>query len=203
MCWNAEVSLNTFIFGVISAIIVLLLNKVRYQIVLILLSFTSMQLLEYFAWKNINDKKTIRILSIIGLHLIFIQLLLLNFYLSPTRKIRKVLITALVIAYVLFVLTEVPNKNYKFDMEKSKLNKHLIWHWLDVSPIWLIIGFLFYLIPCYLTNIYVLIFGVFTLGFSLYNYYKYKTWGSMWCYISNFLWIVALLLSIFKNPFYK
>jgi hypothetical protein len=195
MCWNAEVSLNTFIFGIVSAIIVLILNKLKYHLVLILLSFTSIQLLEYFAWKNLNNKKVIRILSIIGIQIIFIQLLLLNYYLPRTQKQKIILTSAVVITYILFLLFQFPY--VKLDMEKSKINKHLIWHWLDLPLFWLLIGFLFYLIPCYLTNnIYVFTFGIFTLTFSLYNYYKYKTWGSMWCYISNSLWIFAIIISI-------
>jgi hypothetical protein len=195
MCWNAEVSLNTFIFGIVSAIIVLILNKLKYHLVLILLSFTSIQLLEYFAWKNLNNKKVIRILSIIGIQIIFIQLLLLNYYLPPTQKQKIILTSAVVITYILFLLFQFPY--VKLDMEKSKINKHLIWHWLDLPLFWLVIGFLFYLIPCYLTNnIYVFTFGILTLTFSLYNYYKYKTWGSMWCYISNSLWIFAIIISI-------
>lgn len=195
MCWNAEVSLNTFIFGIVSAIIVLILNKFRYHFILILLSFTSIQLLEYFAWKNINDKKAIKILSIIGIQIIFIQLFLLNYYLPPTQKLKIILTSAVVITYILFLLFQFPY--VKLDMEKSKINKHLIWHWLDLPLFWLLIGFLFYLIPCYLTNnIYVFIFCIFTLTFSLYNYYKYKTWASMWCYISNSLWIFAIIISI-------
>ena len=195
MCWNAEVSLNTFIFGIVSAIIVLILNKLKYHLVLILLSFTSIQLLEYFAWKNLNNKKVIRILSIIGIQIIFIQLLLLNYYLPPTQKQKIILTSAVVITYILFLLFQFPY--VKLDMEKSKINKHLIWHWLDLPLFWLLIGFLFYLIPCYLTNnIYVFTFGILTLTFSLYNYYKYKTWGSMWCYISNSLWIFAIIISI-------
>ena len=73
MCWNAEISLNTFIFGCISAIIVYLLGVVNINIIIILLSFTSMQLLEYFIWQNIDNIKINEILSKIGLFIIGIQ----------------------------------------------------------------------------------------------------------------------------------
>jgi len=48
MCWNAEVSLNTFIFGCISAILVYRLGIIENKYILIVLSFTSIQILEYF-----------------------------------------------------------------------------------------------------------------------------------------------------------
>ena len=57
MCWNAEVSLNTFIFGFISAIIVYLFGYINIGLILIILSFTSIQLLEYFIWTYIDNEK--------------------------------------------------------------------------------------------------------------------------------------------------
>ena len=49
MCWNAEVSLNTFIFGVISMIIVLILNKISYITILFTLTLT---LIQFYAFKE-------------------------------------------------------------------------------------------------------------------------------------------------------
>jgi hypothetical protein len=77
MCWNSEVSLNTFIFGIISAIIVWRLNVVEKLTILIILSITLMQLLEYFTWKNLRNSKINYYLSIIGLIIIFTQIILI------------------------------------------------------------------------------------------------------------------------------
>ena len=81
-------------------------------------------------------------------------------------------------------------------------NKHLIWYWLDLSIYWIIIGLLFYLIPAYFNkynNKFLFVFALITLIISLYFYYKYKTWGTMWCYISNILWIIFLLYLLIKK----
>ena len=56
MCWNADVSLKTFIIGSISALICLYLHEISEVTIMIVFSFTLIQLLEYFAWKYINDK---------------------------------------------------------------------------------------------------------------------------------------------------
>jgi len=37
MCYNAEISLNTFIYGLVSAIIVLLLNQTSLDLIIIVL----------------------------------------------------------------------------------------------------------------------------------------------------------------------
>jgi hypothetical protein len=79
-------------------------------------------------------------------------------------------------------------------------NKHLVWYWLDIPIYWIIIGLSFYLIPIYLR------YGIFSFAFlgvnsilipSLYYYYKYKTWGTLWCYYSNLFWIYLLIISIY------
>jgi len=197
MCWNAEVSLNTFMFGFISAIIVLLLNQIKYYYVIIVMSFTVMQLLEYFTWKNINNKKVIRYLSLIGIHLILLQLLLLNYFFAP-KKIRNILIILIIFFYLLYLIFS----KMKLKMDKAE-NGHLRWHWIDENIIWISVALLFYLIPSF-SNIYLFIFLFGTLVYSLYNYYKYNTWGSMWCYISNLLWIFLILCSIYLKfkPFF-
>ena len=53
MCWNAEVSLNTFIFGMISMIIVIIFNKISYKIILFTLTLTLIQLLEYYTSQSL------------------------------------------------------------------------------------------------------------------------------------------------------
>jgi hypothetical protein len=191
MCWNAEVSLNTFIFGVISAIIIYKLNVIPKYVIFILLSFTSIQLLEYFTWTYINNKKINKILSIIGLHIIFLQIFLLNYY-APHRKI---LLIYIIICYVLFMLLEF--KNINFSMKKGK-NGHLIWYWLDLHLLWIIIGISCYIFPAISSGkILLFTFVLTTIIISLYYYYKTKTWGSMWCYISNIIWIFFIIKSIY------
>ena len=74
MCWSAEVSLNTFILGVISFCIVVSFNRFPMINAFIVLSITLMQLYEYFVWKNIHDKKIIHNLSFIGPFIILLQL---------------------------------------------------------------------------------------------------------------------------------
>lgn len=196
MCYNSYVSLTTFIFGCIIALLAYYTKAIDNYIIIILLSFTSMQLLEFFAWTYYNNPIINNFLSILGLIIIIIQIFLLNYYL-PNKKESQILLFILAIVLLLFLIFQVPK--IKFEMKRGK-NKHLLWYWLDLPIIWIIIGLSFYLIPAYLSKYSIIFYFVLiTLIISLYFYWKYKTWGSMWCYLSNIGWIIVLLQIIKIN----
>ena len=198
MCWSAKVSLNTFIYGFISAIIVYALNVIPLHVIIILMSFTSMQLLEYFAWTYMDNKKINEILSYIGLLLIIIQIFLIN-YLSPNKQNSNILLRALFIILVFFMIFQFKNITFKMTVAE---NGHLLWHWLDLPILWIIIGISLYLIPSYLTktkNYLPFYFMLITVIISLYYYYKYKTWGTLWCYFSNIAWIFLIIKSVLSK----
>jgi len=196
MCYNAEISLNTFIYGLVSAIIVLLLNQTSLDLIIIVLLFTSIQLLEYFTWKYINNKKINYYLSIIGFFIIIIQILYLNYKnLEGYDRLINLIIILLLSLYILNYV----NRNNLLYMDKG-INGHLRWHWIDIEfPLLLCILF-YYLYTSYRKGKYInLLFTFITLIISFYYYYKYKTWGSMWCYISNIIWIFLILRSIYLS----
>ena len=200
MCYNSSISLNTFIFGIIALVIIYFNNKniIRPQILLLLLSFTSIQLLEYYAWTYINNKKIIRILSLIGLGIIGLQIILINYFLL-NGKTRLISFILMLIFFILFAIFQFPKIN--FDMKKGE-NGHLIWYWLDLPLFWILIALSFYIVPLYINrnkSILILIFVSVILLISLYYYYKYKTWGTMWCYFSNLIWLYLLIYVIIKR----
>jgi hypothetical protein len=192
MCWNAEVSLNTFLFGMISMTIVLLLNKISFITILFTSTLSLIQLMEYYAWNNINNKDAIFKLSIIGYIIIVSQILILNYgFLNNNDRLISVIII-LILSIYFFIYNY---QNDKFYMEKGE-NKHLIWHWVDIPPPLLLVVLIFYIYPAIQYGIITFMAIIIPLLISLYYYYKYKTWGSMWCYISNFLWIILILKSL-------
>ena len=192
MCWNAEVSLNTFIFGMISMIIVIIFNKISYKIILFTLTLTLIQLLEYYTWKNIDNIDIIYNLSIIGYLIISIQLIILNYgFLNNKDKLVALIILIILLIYI-FIYNY---QNNKFNMEIGE-NKHLIWNWIDIPIPILIIIMVFYIYPAFTYNYISFITMLIILLPSLYYYYKYKTWGTMWCYYSNIIWIILILISI-------
>jgi hypothetical protein len=194
MCWSAEVSLNTFIFAIISFCIVVSFNKLPIITVFIALSISLIQLYEYFAWKNIHNKKIIHYLSWFGPLIILLQVLLINYAYLRDNEINIGIIMIIIIAIISMIYNY---KNNKFDMEVGE-NKHLIWYWVDLPPILLILIFFFYLYPLTAKqNILPFICVLIMLLISLYYYYKYKTWGTMWCYFSNLIWIVLIIKTLY------
>jgi len=189
MCWSAEVSLRTFLFACVSAIVAYNLGYENKGLILIVLSFSSMQLLEFFIWTYINNRKINELLSKIGLFIIGFQLFLLCLFSK-----NKYLLNLYFIFGLFFLLLEVKNINFKTDVGE---NGHLRWLWLDLPLFWLIIFTSFYLMTNRQT-IHRFLFVLITLIISLYFYYRYKTWGSMWCYFSNLLWIFIIIISIYK-----
>ena len=96
--------------------------------------------------------------------------------------------------YIIFVLPK-----SKFNMKKG-INGHLEWEWLKMPIIFLFLEFLLYSVSSLLNKNYLsLLFILITIFISLYNYYKYNTWGTMWCYFSNVLWFVFILFSFGKK----
>jgi len=201
MCYNPTVSLNTFIFGISVAIIAFISDLIKEKrSIIVFLSITFMQLLEYFAWTYYNNKKIIKIVSILGLLLIFIQIILLIYYFTD-NKVRNYLFIFLFIFVLFFIILQLPNVN--FDMTVGK-NKHLIWHWLDLPIIWIIIIIIFYIIPIlHINNNLSILFALFMLFISIFFYWKYKTWGTMWCYFLNLYWVFILFLIIYKYIYKK
>ena len=86
MCWNQEVSLNTFLFSMFVLLLIIYNNKyTQYKIkeldniwmYLFLASFIFMQLIEFFIWRNINNKFYNHLFSTMAVILLIIQLKIL------------------------------------------------------------------------------------------------------------------------------
>jgi hypothetical protein len=195
MCWNAEVSLRTFIYGTISALICTYLHSIPFRVVIITWVFTAMQLLEYFAWTYIGNKSIIYYLSAIGLLLIFMQQFLLSYFVSD-GALQIIMLKAFIIYFIMYCIFVLPTT--KFNMKKGE-NGHLVWEWLNIPPAFLFAALMLYIVPILLDKNYIgAFFTVTTILVSLYFYYKYKTWGTMWCYFSNIIWVFFVLFSIYR-----
>jgi len=219
MCWNKDVSLNTFVFGCFAlAFIYYSSHWTQYALpefenewfYLFLLSVVSMQLVEYFLWVSIEQKD--RALnhgtSIAGLGLILVQpmlaLMLLPRSWDRERNVSLVVYTALAACLVLFrqwvdplnLTTGVGN------------DKHLDWKWLftssskqDVSfVLFRALYFFFFGFPLLVSYP---VYGVLYLGWVAYLWLT-ESWtsvGSQWCWLANTLFFVLLFRLLFVLPY--
>ena len=190
MCWDQKISLNTFLFSLFGISFAYFNKVINIFYYLFFLSFISMQLVEYFAWGNLNDKKMNRLLSQIGLFLVFIQPIL--FTLSHYNIENKIK-TAIIAVYTMFSLFCVLYFPIDFSMHKAP-NGHLAWNWLSFPTIIIFIwvsccfGLILYQKQYVKFSVYLIIFLA-----IYYTYYKTNTWGSLWCWLANLLSVIWIL----------
>jgi len=207
MCWNEHVSLNTFLFSSFVLLLILYNNtytnyKIKYfnspWIYLFFVSFISMQLIEFFIWRNINNTFYNHIFSTMAATLIFIQPLITLMMVSNISLRNNLLL-----AYLLFFI---PYFTYKFitnNMKSQISNRgHLVWLFFDTNML-LFFGWLFFFLFSfiYTQNFYGFLFGIVLFLISYYNYYKDKTIGSMWCWVVNSIMIYFAFYLLMYLPF--
>jgi hypothetical protein len=196
MCWNATVSLNTFLFSFFGVNFAYFNNIINIYEYLFFYSFISIQLLEYFTWKHLHNKKINKLLSQLGLFLIFLQPLLI--ILIPNNVKFNIKATLITLYLIFFSLIFFSIKN-DFSMEKAP-NGHLAWNWLKYPPLIVLLWLTFYLVILLYAKKYILfaINAIIVLTIY-YTYYKTNTWGSLWCWIANGLAVLLIIRTFFKS----
>ena len=190
MCWNANVSLQTFLFSTIPLVLCYYLNLIPFSVFIVFQTYVFMQLIEYFLWTYL-DTPWNTFFSKVGF--LFIVLLVWNsIYFSNISY--KPYILGCYLCFVAYTLT------YPIIFHTSiAKNKHLSWDWLKYPlPIVLIWG-MFFLIPSFDKLDIVSLFTGTTFFVTLYTYYSTNTFGSVWCWIANLnsLYFYSLLISYF------
>jgi hypothetical protein len=153
---------------------------------LYIFSFISMQLVEYFAWKNLDNKQVIRLLSQIGTLVVISQVV---FAINEDKKLPNK--TLLYILFACITLVAFMTSKIDYSMHKAP-NGHLAWNWLSSFPTWYIVFWIMFILGT-TKHYHTMLFYVITISISYYTYSSSGTWGSMWCWIANILtfWWVA------------
>lgn len=207
MCWNAEVSLNTFLFSSFVLGLVMYNNLyTQYKIpelnnvwiYVFFASFIIMQLFEFFIWRNINNKFYNHIFSVAATLLLLFQPIASLMILSNIT-IRNTLLIIYISFTILYSIYKFNTKNIHTTISKKT---HLHWHFFGSLPIeklvWLF--FLFFSL-FYEKKWYGILFGIITLIVFLFYFYKDNTAGSMWCWSINGFFILLSFYLLFYLPF--
>jgi len=196
MCWNATVSLNTFLFSFFGVNFAYFNNVINIYEYLFINSFISIQLVEYFTWKHLHNKKINRLLSKIGFFLIVLQPIL--FILVPNNVKFNVKASLITLYLVCFFLIFFSIKN-DFSMAKAP-NGHLAWNWLSYPPYIVLLWLAFFLVILLYAKKYINFFGHLLIFLAIYyTYYKTNTWGSLWCWIANIMALSLIMRTFFKS----
>ena len=192
MCWNASVSLNTYICGLFACLFAYFNNKISLLELFSLQSFMLMQLTEYFVWSKQFSNQVVSQLS-------YILIILQPFFglLTIDKPIKNVLLF-FYICFVAVVMVLKPWSSIDFRTIPAA-NGHLAWYWLQFSFPLMSIWFLFLISNQVLKRNWILLLCVsiaISVSYILYN--KTLTWGSLWCWISN-LFAVYLIYTVFEN----
>jgi hypothetical protein len=178
MCWNATVSLQTFLFSTIPLVLCYYFKLIPFTFYITFQHFIMIQLIEYFLWIYL-DTPWNEFFSKLGY--LFIMLLPFNSIVCSSMPYKYYVLGL----YLLFMITYTFTFPIYFHTSIAK-NKHLSWDWLKLSKPFLIIYSIFFLLPA-LNKIDspITLFMITTFFITLYTYYYTNTFGSMWCWIAN------------------
>ena len=198
MCVNAEVSLSSFIIGVISSICLIYYGNKKFQkenlsvgIFFIYISF--IQLLEYFIWIDLDNKKGLnKIISIIFPVVISSQPVVFYIIKSIIFNKNVLWLNLLIIYYILESIFAYNSYLTNETLITKVKNKYLFWKWDKYgSYIYVIIfAFAVFLYTNFNYSLLLFILG----SFSLFVSYKISNinYTSTWCLISAYMPIYML-----------
>lgn len=210
MCWNQYVSLNTFVFSAFALLLIIYNNKYSpYKIeelnsvyaYFFLMSFFTMQLIEFFLWRNLNDKELNKLFSILGALLLLLQPVASLMLLKDIDLRNKLVMLYSIPAFSYFIY-KVTTRDFLTEVTRSG---HLKWDWIHLNrnKQILFIGWLFFLFFSILYNKLYLGFTytVALLLISLYSYTKEGSFGSLWCWSINSLMLFYAIKLLVILPY--
>ena len=199
MCWNAEVSIQSFGIGLL-AIFLLTMTGTSVPTIIFYTTIVFMQLIEYIVWTYGSDPEINFYASLGGAGLLMLQPIA-SIMAAGSMKLPLLIAYAILglIAHVMDQDGRSLRERYRIEAGPSGDAPHLIWKWLLPVP-WfsLAVYFIFLIGPLLITKQYDLTALVFlTLGFSIYSFGK--GWGSMWCWIVNGMAVISGLKGAFLH----
>jgi hypothetical protein len=213
MCWNKDVSLNTFLFSFFVMILIIYNNAYTpyklpdfYNIGLIvfMFSFIFMQLIEYFIWININNKWYNHFFTLLALLLVLFQPIASNMIIT-NYYIRNIMIALYLLLMIPFATIQFTKKNIYSNISKMG---HLQWNMILgdgnslIDKMYTFLWLFFFLSPFLIQRTFFsFLFGLSTFFVISYFYLKDKTVGSMWCWIVNICMIYYAIVLLLLLPF--
>jgi len=213
MCWNETISLNTFIFTT-GCLLFIAYNHyyTKYKlpefrnpaIYLVIVSFTSIQLVEYFLWRSIktNNKNMNYFASIIGWIFIYVIQPAILLYIAPQKyeMQRNILATIYSTVFVAVNLYKYLYSPFIFQTG-IRNNGHLDWLWFYLNGYERILAVCYFACFIFLFLQFPIIISIiFAILFYLYAKYE-KVWGSLWCFLFNGIMILLLIELLVVLPY--
>jgi len=214
MCWNADISINTFVFACFALLFILFTNTfTKYKLKefenpLVYVYFfliAIMQLLEFFIWRNLKNKSVNTLVSKIASFVVILQPLTIMLMI-PNLNIRYYLLSIYVVFMIFYLSYKTLYNPIQFYSHVAK-NNHLTWEWVNLKGYEYIFYFgyvlLYLLALLFINNFVVSFFVILMLVVSFIFNFKYNTFGSMWCWLTNLILLYFLVKILIIKPYYE
>ena len=215
MCYNKDISIYTYLIGLVSSYLLIVNDKISLKILgCFFMIVIQMQLIDYFLWTNNTcNSKNIQI-STIGAFINFIQpiilyLAILYFNKNITKKNKRnlnIVILVYIATLIIFTLRIFP-------IGCSIVNKlsspYLQWSWMYEKntsyvfayfPIAIMLLLYFGLEKPYSIYLSLLFILSFILSFIIYR--KKRAFGNIWCWFAVFIPIGVLIFDRYLIDFF-
>ena len=215
MCWNADISLNTFIFSCFVLIFIWITNTyTKYKtpffthpvMYLFMFSVVSIQLVEYFLWTNLKNKKANQYYSRIAYLIVLSQPFFIMLMIKDSF-LRNVIAGIYGFFVSMYLIIRPYLKNPPTYYTSIAKKGHLVWEWalLKNNPfndLIIVLMFLCYIIPLLLIeNVFARNVILCSMFLSLFVYARDGTFGSMWCWFANILMLYFVINILLIQPF--
>lgn len=192
MCWNADVSLKSWVFSLVGLAFGIWGGAVNWRILLIGVIFSFMQFVEYKLWTHLKDPDQNRFWSHIGQLTVWAEMFgAANVVENPA--IRNFFFGAS--ALHIFIADFLIGKKGNFQAYVGP-NGHLVHNWFSSSRIYYLIPLLITLPFWFGKEILWAICITTTMLLSAIMYARSGEFSSMWCYISLAFWLIVIYKSI-------
>lgn len=193
MCWSAEVSLNTYIFSLFGFLFGLYSQKVDWRVLLIGIVFSSMQLVEYNLWTDLNNPKQNTLWSQIGKYVVWAEFFAAaNVIPDPSYRNLFFGLSTVYIGIQSFL-----TRNKKDILTTVSKNGHLMHNWYTDNNLFNSLMPLLLITPFWIRGEWIwALFITATASITLYYSRKTGEFSSLWCYLSTLFWFLVIFKSI-------
>lgn len=212
MCWNKEVSLNTFLFSSFVFLLILYNNEYtfykipefdKFWLRIFMAVVISMQLVEYFIWRNIDNIFYNKLFTHIAMLIVFFQPITTILNIS-NKNMKNILLFSYLGLMIPFGLINYNKNLYSTITSNKHLNWNIINYKNNVAKIIGLAWLFFFLFPLFYEGQKLgFAFGLLTLLIIAYNYITDNSVESIWCWFVNSIMIYYAGYLLFYLPFVK
>jgi len=199
MCWNATVSIQTFVLSCAAIMVAWWLGMYSHVFLLFYFAVAVMQLDEFFLWRNLKDKTWNRVFTRGAVLILLLQPLVAMHILHNTDLLHYVFYP---LYAVFLVVTTAFMRNH---MQTVQRGGHLVWGFFEskqkhsvAHSVWLLLYYGLLFTPFFIEGWYhALGIGIATLLLSLYVYGS--LYPSLWCWSLNAFSIYVLVYAAYQS----